>query len=413
LDAWASVSTAFTAVLAASIPLDTDGPFLLFHNGVFFATPSRGLALVLAMALLGSAWRKAEQRWRLASGIALGVLVWLDLAVSLWVILALVLGEVLVRVRDREGGGLGPTFALGIASLLSRGFFHAAFDPLSRVPKAEEVRAVQTVFRDVGFVTLDMRWVFVFSALGTYFLWRRARASDIRIVSMLTAAYISWVAGGIAFHVRPFSDTEALFHLVRFNVAFVAGIGAWEAFRKLWELGHDSGGARIRRWVERVGSGALAFACVVLVLLPESAAFVWRPATWDPLHYPSTYAWDESVRRLERWLLEQTGPNAVVLTGDETGEWVASLTGRRVLSAERVLGRDLARQHRRELRRLFLSGEPEAMRAALDALGADILILDPGLREVYWELDEPLLESSGLFRKVHQIGDRYAIYVTE
>ena len=41
---------------------------------------------------------------------------------------------------------------------------------------------------------------------------------------------------------------------------------------------------------------------------------------------------------------------------------------------------------------------------------ADILVLDPSLREVYWEFDETLLETSGLFKKAHQIGDRYAIY---
>ncbi len=132
---------------------------------------------------------------------------------------------------------------------------------------------------------------------------------------------------------------------------------------------------------------------------------------FDPLYYPSTYEWDESVRRLERWMLEQSDPDTVVLTGDETGEWIAALTGRRVVTGVRVLRRDEARQHRRRLRQLFLSSEPSEMRSALDALGADILVLDPELREVYWELDERLLESSGLVIRAHQIGDRYTIYV--
>ena len=115
---------------------------------------------------------------------------------------------------------------------------------------------------------------------------------------------------------------------------------------------------------------------------------------FDPLYYPSTYEWDESVRRLERWMLEQSDPDTVVLTGDETGEWIAALTGRRVVSGVRLLGRDEARQHRRRLRQLFLSSEPSEMHSAFDALGAGILVLDPELREVYWELDERLLESS-------------------
>ena len=98
------------------------------------------------------------------------------------------------------------------------------------------------------------------------------------------------------------------------------------------------------------------------------------------------------------------------MTGDDTGEWVASLTGRRVLKAERVLPRSVERERRRLLRRFFLSGNAETMRAVLEETEADILVLDPSLREVYWEFDETLLETSGLFKKAHQIGDRYAIY---
>ena len=410
LDVWVAVSTTFAAVLAASLPADADGPFSLFHRGVFFATPSRGLALALALVSLGLAWSRRP----LASAIALGALVWLDTAVSVWAMISMIVGEVLTRARCREGsgGGTHAILALGAAAWVGRWFLYADGEALSRVPTAAEVIAIKTAFLDIGFVTLDMRLVFVFTAVGTFVMWRQAGASELRIVSMLTAAYVMWAAGAVAFRVDPFPDTDALFHLVRFNAAFVAGVGAFELCRTLVERGLDSSKREgIRRWAARLGCRPLAFAVVVVVLLPESAPFVWRPAMFDPLYYPSTYEWDESVRRLERWMLEQSDPDTVVLTGDETGEWIAALTGRRVVTGVRVLRRDEARQHRRRLRQLFLSSEPSEMRSALDALGADILVLDPELREVYWELDERLLESSGLVIRAHQIGDRYTIYV--
>ena len=410
LDVWVAVSTTFAAVLAASLQVDADSPFSLFHRGVFFATPSRGLALALALVSLELAWSRRS----LASAIALGALVWLDAAVSVWVMISVIVGEVLTRARCREGSGGGTyvVLALGAAAWVGRWFLYADGEALSRVPTAAEVIAIKTAFLDIGFVTLDMRLVFVFAAVGTFVMWRQAGASELRIVSMLTAAYVMWAAGAVAFRVHPFPDTDALFHLVRFNAAFVAGVGAFELCRTLVECGLDSSKREgIRRWAARLGSRPLAFAVVVVVLLPESAPFVWRPAMFDPLYYPSTYEWDESVRRLERWMLEQSDADTVVLTGDETGEWIAALTGRRVVSGVRVLGRDEARQHRRRLRQLFLSSEPSEMHSAFDALGADILVLDPELREVYWELDERLLESSGLVRRAHQIGDRYTIYV--
>ena len=376
LDVWVAVSTTFAAVLAASLQVDADSPVSLFHRGVFFATPSRGLALALALVSLELAW----SRRALASAIALGALVWLDAAVSVWAMISVIVGEVLTRARCREGSGGGTyvVLALGAAAWVGRWFLYADGEALSRVPTAAEVIAIKTAFLDIGFVTLDMRLVFVFAAVGTFVMWRQAGASELRIVSMLTAAYVVWAAGAVAFRVHPFPDTDALFHLVRFNAAFVAGVGAFELCRTLVECGLDSSKREgIRRWAARLGSRPLAFAVVVVVLLPESAPFVWRPAMFDPLYYPSTYEWDESVRRLERWMLEQSDADTVVLTGDETGEWIAALTGRRVVTGVRVLGRDEARQHRRRLRQLFLSSEPSEMHSAFDALGADILVLDP------------------------------------
>ena len=99
-----------------------------------------------------------------------------------------------------------------------------------------------------------------------------------------------------------------------------------------------------------------------IVLLPTSAPFLWRPLMVDPMYYPSTYEWDHSLVRLERFLVEHAEASDIVLTGDDTGEWIAALTGRRAYKVDSVLDRAEARDRRRVLRQLFLSGEPELMR---------------------------------------------------
>ena len=426
LDVWVAVSTTFAAVLAASLPADADGPFSLFHRGVFFATPSRGLALALALVSLGLAWSRRP----LASAIALGALVWLDTAVSVWAMISMIVGEVLTRARCREGsgGGTHAILALGAAAWVGRWFLYADGEALSRVPTAAEVIAIKTAFLDIGFVTLDMRLVSVFAAVGTFVMWRQAGTSELRIVSMLTAAYVgvgrgrSRVSGSSFPRYRRALSSRSLQRSIRRGNRF-----SFELCRTLVERGLDRprkkrafvGGpcrlgesrpSRVRRCRRRAGSLREGME----ELLPESAPFVWRPAMFDPLYYPSTYEWDESVRRLERWMLEQSDPDTVVLTGDETGEWHRrALTGRRGCERSASSGSNATKHDNTAggLRQLFLSSEPSEMRSALDALGADILVLDPELREVYWELDERLLESSGLVRRAHQIGDRYTIYV--
>ena len=65
------------------------------------------------------------------------------------------------------------------------------------------------------------------------------------------------------------------------------------------------------------------------------------------------------------------------------------------------------------MRALFLSGDGDAMRDAVSGLGTSVLVLDPELRKVYWDFNSSLLETSGSFRKVHQIGDVFSIYRTQ
>ena len=409
-DRFVALTSAFTAVLASSVSLDTFRPFSLFYQEVFFATPRFALALVLSLAALGLAWRP-RARWPIVSGVLLGVLGFLDTTIFVWAMLTLLFGEVLIVASGKAFRWSGTWLAIllggalaspQIALLLRR-------ELLVRIPSREEVDAFRTVFRDIFVVSSDMGPIFGLALFASYLLWKRGGKADTRIVSMVVASYGVWLVAAVLFHFRPFSEAKAVIHLVRFNVALAAGVGALVLSRRFASRLKESG------WLDRppwrtLSVEPLAFVLVLLFLFPATAPFLWRPLMIDPLYYPSLYEWDASVRRLERWMLDNTTADEVVLTGDDTGEWVASLTGRRVLKAERVLPRSVERERRRLLRRFFLSGNAETMRAVLEETEADILVLDPSLREVYWEFDETLLETSGLFKKAHQIGDRYAIY---
>ena len=409
-DRFVALTGSFTAVLASSVSLDTFKPFSLFYQGVFFATPRWALALVLSLAALGLAWRR-RARWPIVSGVLMGLLGSLDTTIFLWTMLALVIGEVLILASGKAAGWSKTWLAVLLGGALASPQIVLLLrrELLVRIPSGEEVDAFRTVFRDLFVVSGDMGPVFVLALFALFFLWKRGSKGDLRIVSMVVASYGVWLVAAVLFHVRPFSEPKAVIHLVRFNVALAAGVGGLELSRRFASHLKESGVLARRPW-RALNAEPLSFVLVLLFLLPATAPFLWRPLMIDPLYYPSLYEWDASLKRLERWLLENTDADEVVLTGDDTGEWIASLTGRRVFKAERVLPRSEERERRRLLRRFFLSGDAETMQAVLEVPRADVLVLDPSLREVYWEFDETRLEASGLFEKAYQIGDRYAIY---
>jgi hypothetical protein len=405
-DSWLSTTCAFTAVLASSVPLDTFRPFSLFHYGLFFAAPHRAVALLLVMVAFGIAFR-GGQRGPVMGGLLLGLVCFLDAGIFSWSVLVLTMTVVAGarKAATRLWMALLPAIALGalqIPMLLGS-------DWLRQIPAAQEVSAYRPVFRDVFAVTGDMEWVFVLALFSLPLLWKRGTTADLCILSMVGCSYAVWLGAAIVYSFHPFAEPALVFHLLRFSVALAAGVGGFELAHRLMSRWKES---RLVQFSPiRFGAPApFAFAIVVLFLLPDTAAFLWQPWKLDPLYYSSLQGWDTSVQRLERWMLENTGPDEIVLTGDETGEWIASLTGRRVWNCEKLLSPADAREHRRQLRRLFLSDDPRTMREAIGAIGADVVVLDPALREVYWQLDESLLESSDIFEKVGQIGDRYSIY---
>jgi hypothetical protein len=403
---WLALTCAFTAVLAASVPLDAFRPFSLFHDGMFFAAPPRALALFFALLSFGLAFRAGPAR-PVAAGLLLGVAGFVDVVIFCWSLLVLAMTAALDARRRTSmlWVALVPAVALGapqIQSLLRP-------DWLRRIPSGAEVGAYRLGFRNAFSVTGDMEWVFVLALLSLPVLWRRGKRADLGILSMLAASYALWLGAAFLYQFHPLSEPALVFHLLRFSVALAAGVGGFELAQRLIARLRESGVLE-RRGIRGVAPEPLAFALVVILLLPDTAAFLWQPWKLDPLYYSSLQGWSPSVTRLERWVLENTGPDEIVLTGDETGEWIASLTGRRVWSGERLLSSTEARERRRELRRLFLSGRPEVMKEAVEAIGARVIVLDPELRERYWEFDDRQLESSAMFEMVEQIGDRYRIY---
>lgn len=343
----------------------------------------------------------------------LGLLGWLDLLSFLWTLLALILAQGARVSRSQRWQGrlaamVGGTLCASpqlLAALRER--------MMVRIPSGEEVLQFRTAFRDVFAASSDMQWVFVLAVVGLPLLWKRRPGGHtvVGILAIVSSAYALWLAAAVRFQLGSFSDPQGLFHLLRFSLALAGGAGGFELARRCLELLGSAPPFRDHRLLgDATRRGPMAFLLIFVLLLPDTAAFIWQPLKLDALYYPSLFEWDPSVRRLERWVLDHTRPDEVVLTGDETGEWIASLTGRRVWTGVRVLTREEAIARRRPLHRLFLRGDTESMRKAFQATGASVLVFDPFLREVYWEFDEDLLESSGLFEKQHQIVDRYAIY---
>ncbi|HSF14173.1 MAG TPA: hypothetical protein VLK65_01320 [Vicinamibacteria bacterium] len=411
-DRWEAACGAFAAVFASSLPLDVFRPFgLVFRT--FFIAPYRGAALLIAVLALGTCWRAGRWGIGLAS-LLLGLVGWIDLTVLVWALVALVAFEIAGKLLPpSERSFRWMAIPIALLSALPQCLAWLRSDLLVRGPSPEEAEAYRLAFRDLFAVSADMEWIFVLAVFAVPFVWRRANRLDRGLVSLAFAAYLLWGLLAVTFSRGLYFEPDGVFHLLRVSVAILAGVGGYHA--ALW-LGarietDDPNAHRLRRWVSSLPAEPRAFALVVLFLLPHSAVFLWHPLRVDPLYYPSfQYPVDTSIERLERWLLAHTDGVEIVLTGNDTGEWVAALTGRRVLSGIRVLPREDRRAFSRELRQLFLSGDPGAMRRAVAKLGFSVIVIDPSLREVYWQLDEAQMEASGVVYKVHQIGDRYSIY---
>jgi hypothetical protein len=350
----------------------------------------------------------------------LGLVGWIDLILFSWGLLSITILFLLsIRLSIRRKRSMGPfsLTALLLALAVASPQFLALFrnELLVRIPGSEEVIAYTAAFRDIFVASSDMRWLFVLAVLALPSLWRRRGRFDLNILSCTASAYILWLGALVLYHVRPLSEPDTIFHLIRFSTALAAGIGGYQSM--LWLMTHLKDWATIKR-VPLGGVGAsrpepLAVATLLILLLPSSLAFTWFPLRMDAAYYACLQPVDTSVDRLGRWFLNNTEGNERVLTGSETGEWISALTGRRVLYAERALPRDEIRLRRGQRRAVFLSGEVDTMRKATTDLGASVVVLDPELREIFWDFDPTLLETSGLFVKVHQIGDVFSIYRTQ
>ena len=397
---WLALTGAFSAVLASSVPLDAFQPFSMSFHSSFFFSPHRPLSLLLVILSIALAWQSGV-RQAVFSGLLLGIVGWLEPILFIWAVLVLLLSSLLLLTQSRNHHQEVPwlNVTIGIVCAIPQMRYWFGEYLLVRYPSSEEINAYRILFKNIFAVTTDMEWIFVLALLALPLLWKRGGKRDHGILTMVIASYLVWIMASVLFHVHSFPEPDVIFYLVRFNVALAAGIGGFELSQRILVHLKYSGCVESR-----------AFALVLFFLIPYSGPFLWRPLQMDPLYYESQQDWDTSVQRLEHWVLEHTAPDAIILTGDDTGEWIAALTGRRVWTAERTLSRNESRVRRRELNRLFTSSNPSKMQDAFEATGASLLIFDRSLRKVYWQFDVDKLDTSGLFQKLHQIGDRYAIY---
>ena len=206
--------------------------------------------------------------------------------------------------------------SLSVGEMALRLYAALNYNLLVRVLPSSEAEAFLLAFVDVLGVTVHHGHVFFFAVAGALYAFRQPSALVARATALMAASYLVWIGSSLAYHVRPFLESETSFHLVRFSIALLAGIGiaflgrdVLSAIRRSYSWPRDI--ARLPVW---------SFALVVIVLLPTSAPFLWRPLMVDPMYYPSTHEWDHSLVRLERFLVEHAEASDIVLTGDDTGE---------------------------------------------------------------------------------------------
>ncbi len=158
--------------------------------------------------------------------------------------------------------------------------------------------------------------LFLLSLLGMVAMARRRRPEDSLWLALLLGTVVGWAGYLVLFALQKIIEPDEFYFYARFLLAVAAGTGAFSVVR-LW------GGL----------ASSSAPACIfLLVTLPQSFPYWWDPPKMDGYYEHALEPIPAEFERLGAFLRTNTSPDAVLVASTETSLWIASLSGRRVLT---------------------------------------------------------------------------------
>jgi hypothetical protein len=362
--AWERVFVAGFATLLSSAPLEYTGIYRVPWALTFLLKPNHALGLVLLPWLLRAFAGIRGWRGRLLAGFLLHLLGWVFVLHMVYTAAGLVcfaLGAWLWRRQEARRDTLDAAFAIGLnLAIVSPYIAMLLIDYPFTVPSPRLVVPASSAHVAEG--TLRHAPLFFLGAWGTLIAWRRDRLGRAW-ASVVVAGLLIWLAYPVVGYLQLAREKDEIYYWVRFTVAAMAGIGAWDLLGRL---------SALLDW--RVASEAGRAALLAALALPFAIPTWWEPARMDSYFEGSLARLDDDVA-IPTELIRRELPSDAVFAGDPIySRWVAALGARRGLLLDARSPRDTPA--RLELVRELITAEhPERLRELRPRWGATHLVV--------------------------------------
>lgn len=338
-------------------------PFLSAYVNPHFVF---GLALIVWLVTPPS---KKNLLWSFLASLALGIISPFGVAIVI-----MVLGSVIVLKyvgQDfrslRDFGSLGPKFqnviavGLGGGPVLLYDYWIAHSDPVLSEWNAQNL----TLTPPLWDILLALSPVFILALIGIRQAWSEERSKIL----------VPWAGLGLALIFIPWSLQRRFMMGLFIPLAGLATLGV--------------------EWLsEKIKLNYRTLVIILFILaLPTNIIVIFSGLHAAQTQEPTIYLTVEEVQAFD-WIETNTPPDALILTGPETGLYIPAHTGRRVIYGHPY--ETVNAETAKATVTAFFTGEMTPSQAAflLQARSVDYILVTPREREV--GADSPLLVGEGL-----------------
>lgn len=366
---WELALVVYAVLLLNSSPYERFGVFESFWPMTLLLKPNHVLGFVLIPLWVRAFTSRHPSARNIVSAVLLALLSWVFLLHWAYLMLGLALYPFVSRWLGhppewRRAWITGAVSAVAAVPYVV--FLFANFPPDASVVGRlvwESTRAFQEGYWNLFSVGYEHGFLFLLSLSGIWSFYRRRQPLDVVWLSLLSGCLLGWLGYLLAFQLRKTIEPEEFYFFTRFVLSVAAGYGAWHAITGLSRL------------LERPRVPQTL--CLVLgATLPLTFPYWWDPPKMDRYFARSLSPIPGEVERLSDWVRERTGPDSVFVASPAMANWIAALSGRRVLlTGDHRPPRDY--EHRAELLSQILTiRSREVYRQASELYSVSHIVID-------------------------------------
>jgi hypothetical protein len=333
---------ALFAILLATPTLDFLAPYRGYWAKMFLLKPNHALGLLMIPFLVSLLARNNWPRAALG-GLWLGLLGWVFIIHWGFVVAGLVIYILLSAfLKRREVIPESPKFVLALSLglvtalpyiyLIATHFPHAvtlAKGTHPDFPTRSTWGDMLTGGHSLLFrVTFDLGLVFYLGVIGVVDWVRRKGRGEILWASMVAGAYVLWILNAVLYYTARAREADEFYFFLLFVLSIAAGNGAYRvatvASASVKELRLQSSPASVA-----------VYLVVVFVMATLVFPYWWYPLKMDAHYRASLEPLPRVLTETRDWILAETNPDDVFISGSELGQWIPALTGRRLLYPQR------------------------------------------------------------------------------